>query len=694
MVTVPDDRPKIAVMSLLLGTLLLLFCGKESFLDKPESRLYGNIAPVILCKKGEKIMKVQPDVKKIRLHITGDNIDTSVTAPYSAHSVELRNIPAGIVQLIVDGLDSLDQTNYTDTVSVTIENNKIAEPIIELHSLHPIVLTFTVPKDGDTLANKAVTLSGTIVFETELHTLMINGAELTVNGGQWSKNVDLATGQNIFVFIAIDNIGHIFKDTLTLIYSETAVDKTGPVIVLLQPLDGSTVPVTPVSIAGTVTDPSGILAVQVDRKTATLSGAGFFISADLVPGKNTIVVTATDNSPLQNKSSDTLTVTLNTAFKDTLGPVFVINSPKNGDSVSSKSVMLSGTVLDISGVNWVKVNETAAAVTNNAWTATVPLNAGTNKIVISATDASPQNNASRDSITIVYSTTSQDKTLPSIAITSPSINTVVSNPLNIIVSGTASDPSGITSVKVKTFPAAYENGTWTAVISLASSGSNTIWAVATDGAGNKDSTRINLIYDSTAADNIPPSITLTSHAKGQTVSVSSVLIQATATDANGINWVIIKGDTAANNGGKYERTVSLVKGVNAITVLAQDKSKNGNVDSLVFVLVYDPTASDSIPPKISLVSHTPGQVVSHLNIIVQVTATDANNIAWVLIKGDSATINAGKYEKAVSLLSGLNTIKVLAQDASLKKNIDSLVFTLTCDTTADYIPLFPYPQRP
>jgi hypothetical protein len=75
-------------------------------------------------------------------------------------------------------------------------------------------------------------------------------------------------------------------------------------------------------------------------------------------------------------------------------------------------------------------------------------------------------------------------------------------------------------------------------------------------------------------------------------------------------------------------------------------------------------------------------VVSAKTALVQVTATDANGISRITIQGDSAVLNAGKYEKSVVLIPGINTISVVAQDASLKKNIDSLVFTLNCDTTA------------
>jgi hypothetical protein len=682
MVNLKKNAARLVVLAVASCMLFLLFCGRDSLFNKPESQAYGQVSPVLLFKKGAKTIIVPQSVDSIRMHIIGTTLDTSVTVLYLAHQAEMQKIPVGIVQLVVDGLDSLGQVIYTGSISVTIEANVVAQPQIDLISTHPIVLTFTSPHDNETVATKSITLSGTITSEYGLLTFKIGQSEVAVTGDQWTRNVELQDGPNPFVFVAIDNKLLVLRDTLTVMYSATARDTAGPAIILLQPADSSTVPVTPITIMGTVTDPSGILAVQVNRKTATLSGSTFSINEDLIPGKNTIIITAIDNSPIQNKSSDTFTVTLNTAAKDTVGPIFAINTPRNGDTVATATVMVSGSVLDISGVASVTVNTATATITNNTWSASIPVIAGQNRIVVAAIDASPQNNVSRDSIVIVYSATAQDKTLPAVAITSPSINTVVSNPLNITVSGNATDPAGIASVKVNGLSAAYSSGTWSAVISLVNPGNNAVWAVATDGAGNKDSTSINLIYDSTAADVVPPSITLVSHVKGSTVSVSPVLIQITATDANGIVWVTINGDTATLNAGKYEKSIPLVNGVNQIRVVAQDKSPNKNIDSLTFSLTYDPTAADTTPPKITLATLTPGQVVSAKNVLIQVTATDANGIARVTIQGDSAVLNAGKYQKSVVLVSGLNTIRVVAQDASLKKNIDSLVFTLNCDTTA------------
>jgi hypothetical protein len=102
------------------------------------------------------------------------------------------------------------------------------------------------------------------------------------------------------------------------------------------------------------------------------------------------------------------------------------------------------------------------------------------------------------------------------------------------------------------------------------------------------------MYDPTAQDDTPPTITLASHTPDQTVSTPSQLIQVTATDANGISGVTINGSAAVLNMGRYEQTVTLVQGSNTIRVYATDNSSNQNQDSLVFSLIYTPLVPDSI----------------------------------------------------------------------------------------------------
>jgi hypothetical protein len=91
------------------------------------------------------------------------------------------------------------------------------------------------------------------------------------------------------------------------------------------------------------------------------------------------------------------------------------------------------------------------------------------------------------------------------------------------------------------------------------------------------------------ADALGPAISITSHSNGQTVSTSTIALAGTATDSargnNGVSSVTVdgvraSGDTASGSGtASWSRTVSLVEGVNTITVVARDASSNSNASS-------------------------------------------------------------------------------------------------------------------
>jgi hypothetical protein len=92
---------------------------------------------------------------------------------------------------------------------------------------------------------------------------------------------------------------------------------------------------------------------------------------------------------------------------------------------------------------------------------------------------------------------------PSVVIGSPASGTAVSSP-TVTVSGTADAGSGINSIVVggQTVPVA-SNGGWTAQVPL-SPGTNTITALATDGAGATAQAQVAVVYNAPAPPPAPP----------------------------------------------------------------------------------------------------------------------------------------------------------------------------------------------
>lgn len=98
------------------------------------------------------------------------------------------------------------------------------------------------------------------------------------------------------------------------------------------------------------------------------------------------------------------------------------------------------------------------------------------------------------------------------------------------------------------------------------------------------------VYSTTPSDTTPPSLSITSHSNGQTVSTSTIILRGTATDSglgnNGISSVTVNGvraaaDTATGAGtANWNRTISLTAGANLITVIAKDGRQNGSNRSI------------------------------------------------------------------------------------------------------------------
>jgi hypothetical protein len=229
----------------------------------------------------------------------------------------------------------------------------------------------------------------------------------------------------------------------------------------------------------------------------------------------------------------------------------------------------------------------------------IPLSTGTFTVRVFASDGSLSSSGTFD--WTVQRHGSGDTTAPSLAIMSPAAGQSVVN-AQVTVSGTASDSglgdSGIVRVTVNGQLAAggtaSGSGTanWSRTLSLSGT-STTIVVEALDGAGNYSAELFTLSRDVTA-----PSLAITSHTSGQTVSSSTITLSGIATDSgtggNGISRVTVNGSTAAggtvsgNNSASWSRTFTLSSGLNSVTVVATDGAGNTRTASLT--ITYTPAS--------------------------------------------------------------------------------------------------------
>jgi len=221
------------------------------------------------------------------------------------------------------------------------------------------------------------------------------------------------------------NQAQIQTDMNTPVGGTPLPDTTGPNVVINSPTNGQTVTSSPITISGTASDSglgnNGISSVTVNGAAAsggTTVGSGtanWSQSIALNSGANTITVVAKDNSTNQNSTTVQITVNYSPSSSDSTGPNVVINTPTNGQTVTSSPITVSGMASDSglgnNGISSVTVNGvvasggTASGSGTANWSQSIALNSGANTITVVAKDNSTNQNSTTVQITVNYSTT-------------------------------------------------------------------------------------------------------------------------------------------------------------------------------------------------------------------------------------------------------------------------------------------------
>ncbi len=321
---------------------------------------------------------------------------------------------------------------------------------------------------------------------------------IDVTRGSFSLPITLTPGVNDIRVVVTDSGGRQGSDEKQVIY---APPNDPPTLTITAP--GSAVShATGVTVSGTVSDADDGLtgmtvSVRVDSGTpvdATIAADGTWTATvNLASGTNTITVTATDARGASTIASQTTQV-----VAPVPPPVVTITAPADGTITTTPSVALTGHVDNGGNPATITVtmtnNGTSEPITfspfTRNFTATVSLDAGTNIVIVTATDIT--NDSGAATVRVDYNAPNAP---PKITITSPTSGTTyASGPLT--VTGTVSDDqplSQLQSVTVNGTTATVDTtaGTWTATLTL-TYGSQTITATATDGGGATDTASVTI----------------------------------------------------------------------------------------------------------------------------------------------------------------------------------------------------------
>jgi hypothetical protein len=198
----------------------------------------------------------------------------------------------------------------------------------------------------------------------------------------------------------------------------------------------------------------------------------------------------------------------------------------------------------------------------------------------------------------------------------------------------------------------------------------------------------------TPIDNIPPTVSLTAPSGGATVSGSSVIVSANASDNIAVANVQFLLDGATLGGpvstAPYQITwnsTTALNGQHTLTAKATDTAGNSTISAPVTVTVSN---LDTTPPTVSFISPGNGATVAGTTNL-SVTASDNQAVASVQFQIDGTNfgspIMSSPYTASwdsTSVSNGPHTITAIATDAS--NNQASATITVTVNQTTDTVP--------
>jgi subtilisin family serine protease len=439
----------------------------------------------------------------------------------------------------------------------------------------------------------------------------------------------ITDGSYSFTAKAYDAAGNLGTSAaVTLI-----TDNTGPVAIITAPANGAVVRGSAVSITATAVDGAGVQKVEFYRDSDVLIGTDttspYSLTWDttaLSSGAHTLNAVATD---LLGNISTSTAVALTV---DNTAPTVAITSPANAAKVGG-TITIATDAADNVGVSKVQfyrdsgtlLGTTLAAPFNFVWN-TTSVSGSSHTLYVVATDTAG-NTATSASIAITL-----DNTLPSCSLTAPNSNALLTGTA-VTISASASDSSGVakvdfyrdSNVLLATDTTSPYSFSWDST--TVASGAHTLFAIATDAAGNtKTSSVINVTVD-----NVAPTVSLTAPADGGVISGTTTLI-ATASDNVAIskvefyrdNNILVDSDTSSPYSQSWN-TTSTPTGQHTMYAVAIDTAGNRTTSVVANMTI------DNAAPTVTITSPLNGATVPR-NTTVTITADAADNVGVTMVE--------------------------------------------------------------
>lgn len=641
----------------------------------------------------------------VKVSAGADPVDATLSADKKSFTAILPTPNEGKIVIRIEAKDASGHTS-TATIPVTIDRTKPALEVTE--SGHPFTATlvnrvlalYVRAKDADPSATVAVTLddqpytNGTPIVADKTYTLRAKatdcagrvsdelvlqftidrrppqivsfnpasgtshaskppiagtldepasvvseatGTAANGNGVHFTYGGALSEGVNHFVFLATDAAGNQSRTPYTITVDTIApsvqITENGEAIAPDQRFNRAVTPVI------TSNDPSATI-------TATLNTANFqsgtTIDAD---GSYTIIAKARD---AMGNESATATATFRI---DRSGPSIDITSPADGSSVNATTVAVTGNVGG--NVKSVTVNNVIATVTGSTFTATIPLDLGSNLITAIAVDQA--NQSASDAVQVTRNEASL-----TILLTAPPDKLLTNRPTTLVAGQVLNVPN-TQKVTINGTDAPFDPaGAFRRLEHPLTEGENVITASATSKAG-----QVTSVTATVTADFTPPVVRVLANGvdliDGARFATSpSLTLEVTDNYPTGLTRKLtVDGEILS------EGATSLTDGGHALTATARDQAGNETrVDRVFFV------GAGGIGGGCSLGNFTPAQDNAVFGEVVRITGRSGGAVN-VLINGKAATVADGTFCGDATLVPGRNDVTIQCADANGTPTSDS-----------------------
>jgi len=300
-----------------------------------------------------------------------------------------------------------------------------------------------------------------------------------------------AAGTVTFYAWAKDAAGNISasRSATVTISTEPAPDVTKPALTVSTQDNGAITSNPTLNVSGNATDDVALQSVSVNGSSVQADASGNFSTAVvLVEGPNVITVVATDTAGNSTTNVRTITYVTNVPVPSEL----VITAPVDNLVSAQQILVVQGTTGELAMVT-ASVNggsPQVAALSGNTFTVSVYLEPGLNTIVIQS--VAPDNSSSSAKRTVIY-----DNTKPTVAVTEPDEDKIVSDP-SLMIKGKVADSLSKVTVKLTMGGQVYypvvREGKFEQKVKFGKPQQYTVVVTATDEAGNVASATRNIIY--------------------------------------------------------------------------------------------------------------------------------------------------------------------------------------------------------